>query len=441
MSANDKDIAKNRERYFKRNFWVGVLNGTFFRGGCAFLDPSTVLPEFLSYLTPSSSIIGGVSAIFRAGMLFTQILTANFLETRAYKKPVYNLAAKIRIISVFTLAFVVYFFGARSNNFALLMFLLVYIIYSFASGLGVLPFSDIVAKTIYERKRGLFMALRWSTGSLLSLGVGYIVARVLSKRDLFPFPANFAFLFLLGGITITIALCIFSFGVKEPPQKNIRKNVIGFKEYLKTALKNLCYDKNYAYLLITRLFAGAEALSMPFFIRYARTILNMRPEITGSYLSVKMIGGMIAVLIWGKVGDRHGNKLLVQFICLLGSLIVAWALSAKLLVDQIYLLIPLINELALLKIIYGVVFFMVGGYLAGQIMAFNNLLLEIAPEEKRPSYIGIFNSIVGFELLILPLIGGIIVDTFSYKIMFMISLFLQSGGVIFSFKLEEPRDE
>ena len=441
METEDTEFTEHRKNYFTRNYWTGVINGTLFRGGGAFLDPTTVIPEFLSYLTNSSILIGGISTIFRSGILLTQIFTANYVETKPLKLPIYAAAAKVRIISVFIIALTVFIFGGGNANLVLIVFLMAYILYSFASGLGMIPYQEVVAKTIYSHKRGSYVALRQFFGSLTAVGVGYVVAYVLSKKKLFPYPNNYAILFFIGGIMVSSALLIFIFGMKEPSQSNIRKDVVNYKDYFSGAIKVLKKDKIYLYVFIIRLLIGAEALSMPFFIRFARTELGMNPKVTGAYLTVQMVGRMSAALLWGKLADEKGNKLIIQIMSLVGTSFVILALSAEYISGQLVLFVPSLTESNILPFIYGGVFFLIGSFFAGQFIGFNNYILEIAPIEKRPTYLGFFNSISGFQLLILPFLGGFLVDYFSYKFVFICVLISMITAFIMSFRLVEPRFE
>ena len=45
---------EDSERNFKRNFNIGVINGTLYMGGLAFSEPATVLPVFVSLFTGSA---------------------------------------------------------------------------------------------------------------------------------------------------------------------------------------------------------------------------------------------------------------------------------------------------------------------------------------------------------------------------------------------------
>jgi hypothetical protein len=71
-------------------------------------------------------------------------------------------------------------------------------------------------------------------------------------------------------------------------------------------------------------------------------------------------------------------------------------------------------------------------------LAKNNYALEIAPVTRRPTYVGLLNTSLAFVFL-LPVVGGIIVDTASYGVLFLLTGLVVLVSVVQATKLEEPR--
>jgi MFS family permease len=80
--------------------------------------------------------------------------------------------------------------------------------------------------------------------------------------------------------------------------------------------------------------------------------------------------------------------------------------------------------------IYGVIFFLIGASIDGTRLAFGNLILVIAPEEKRPLYIALQANISSFGLFF-PILGGVLLSISNYQIVYSVSII----GIIFAFYL------
>ena len=76
--------------------------------------------------------------------------------------------------------------------------------------------------------------------------------------------------------------------------------------------------------------------------------------------------------------------------------------------------------------------------ISGNFIGQTNLLLEVSPEEFKSTYIGIVNTLSALVML-LPLLGGIIIEKISYSINFSLAFFLILTGLLLTLSLKEPR--
>jgi len=60
-----------------------------------------------------------------------------------------------------------------------------------------------------------------------------------------------------------------------------------------------------------------------------------------------------------------------------------------------------------------------------------NLVLEIAPEEKRPVYVAIQSTIVSFGLFF-SIPGGVILEYFGYTVLYVFTLAMLSIGLYYT---------
>jgi hypothetical protein len=77
-------------------------------------------------------------------------------------------------------------------------------------------------------------------------------------------------------------------------------------------------------------------------------------------------------------------------------------------------------------------------YTTASVLGNGNYLLELSSSIERVLYIGLTSGIVGLTWFTLPL-GGVIVDSFGFDTLFVISLVAGLIATIFSLTLEEPR--
>ena len=64
-----------------------------------------------------------------------------------------------------------------------------------------------------------------------------------------------------------------------------------------------------------------------------------------------------------------------------------------------------------------------------------NLIIEIAPEEKRPIYTAIQTNLSSIGLFF-PVLGGLLLKSFeSYELIYMLSILLLFFGLVISVKL------
>jgi len=66
--------------------------------------------------------------------------------------------------------------------------------------------------------------------------------------------------------------------------------------------------------------------------------------------------------------------------------------------------------------------------------------MEFGPEAERPTYIGLARTATGPALLVAPLLGGWIAQTWSYPALFVTSAAFVVGGLaLLTLRVREPR--
>jgi MFS family permease len=403
------------EKYFKLNFFLGVANGILFNFAWAFTSGSTILPLFISKLTSSSILVGLASTLEAVGWALPQMAVAAVTLHQKNQMPLYIKMAFLRGVAFSLLATLVFFSKTVNPSYLLIIFFFLFSIYAFGGGVSGVSFTDVVGKAIPANKRGSFFGMRMFFGGGLAALAGILIERILR---VYEFPKNFGVLFLIAAVIIIFALLSFSL-VREPPveQRSQRRK---FSENLRLGFEILKKDRNLRLLLWTRVTIGSYVLGFPFYIIFAKKFLFIPTSVAGLFLSVQMVGYLSSNILWGRLSNNKSNclVLLLSAICS--------AIPPFLLLLNIFIKMPIY--------IYGAIFFFLGATMSGMDMGYTNFLLEIAPEEKRPIYVGFLNTIVG-PTIFLSAVGGLIIQvssfTFLYSLVFLVSI----GSIFLSWSL------
>lgn len=405
-------------KHFKRNFFLGVSNGVLFNFAWAFTSTSTVLPLFISQLTPSQFLVGLASTLEALGWFLPQIAIAAITLHRREQKPVYIKTAFLRGGSFLLFAVLVFFLGKENPSYLLAAFFFLFSLYSLGGGLAGVSFTDMVGKTIPEKKRGSFFGARMLVGGGLSALAGFLIQQILNVYD---FPKNFGVLFLIASVLVIVAL--FSVCMMKEPTTAQRPEKRGVKENLLLGFKITKTDRSYRMLLLTRIAIGSYVMGLPFYIIYAQKYLFMPSSLAGVFLTVQMLGYLSSNLLWAYLSNRGKNNLVLLYSALFS------AICPLLVLSNAVLGIPLWA--------YGTIFFFLGATISGADLGYMNYLLQIAPEDRRPIYVGFSNTVVG-PTIFLSAVGGVIIQIGSFALLYAILLSVSLISLFLSLSLKRP---
>jgi MFS family permease len=210
--------------------------------------------------------------------------------------------------------------------------------------------------------------------------------------------------------------------VREPEGPASDQPRSHLRVFLKKSVRLLREDRNFGRFILTQLAIGFGAFSMPFYVLYGKNQLQMAAEQVGILVGSQMAGDILSNLLWAQLSDRVGNRIVI---------ILTAAIAA---------LIPL---LALLSGVVGwrlliALFVLIGFSTSGGGIGFTNYLLEIAPEHLRPTYIALHGTLLGLTM-VLPILGGLVIDMSSYQAAFIITLMVLIVAVSLSLTLKPVR--
>lgn len=302
--------------------------------------------------------------------------------------------------------------------------------YSLSAGLSGICFVDVVAKAIPSTRRGAFFGWRRFLGGFLALGGSLLVKYILDEQRGLAFPDNYAVLFLISFFTLCMAMGSLILVVE--PLEPVNEERVPLGRQFRRALDLPRRDSNYRRFLTMRLLLMGAEIATPFYIVYAKRALSVSVSMVGVYLTGTTMASFASNLLWGRISDRQGNKLLLALSNSLGLFVPLIALSIVPLADRL----PGLRESA--PVLFAFVFVLSGGSKSGAMIGNMNFLLEIVPADDRPLYVGFTNTIMGIALLASS-VGGLIVDLVGFTVLFSLALAFYATALFLTLGLREPR--
>ena len=391
-----------------------VAHGFFLSIGITIAEPSTILPLIVNYFGGSSVLVGFFASLLRGGAIMVQLFAAFKAQSYQLMLPYIRRVFVIRFFAWFFIGIAILLFGETHPTLTLVCIGVGLFIFSFSAGFGAIYFKDIIAKIFSHKFRGKTMAYRQFFSAFGGLISGAMAGWVLQHFDA---PQSYGYLFIISSFIMGFGY--ISFGtIDEPVKKDIAKRENSFKKFLHNSWLLLKSDKQLQVQLTTFLLAYGYLLSLPFIILDAKTKINLDGVAIGSLITTQMVGAMFSNFLWGKLSGHGLNKLTANISISLHILAMIIAFNASSLFA------------------YMVIFFLVGAAIDGNRIASGNLILALAPADKRPVYVALQINIISFGLFF-SLFGGVILHMFNYQLLYGITIAILSTALIFSSRLKD----
>ncbi len=400
-----------------KNNHKNVTHAFFLALAITIAEPSTILPLMVHHFSDSVIMVGLFVALLRGGAIVIQLYAA--FHAQAYKKVLPYLAKAFffRWLSWFSIGVSIYFIGDSNKDLTLFMIGLGLFFFSFTAGFGAIYFKELQAKLFSKKYRGKTMANRQVAGSIASIISGGIAGYVLANYEA---PLSYAYLFLVSSAIMAIGFMTFV-TIEEPEKKKVLVKEKNFKLFLKNALVILKKDKRLQQQIVVIFLSFSYFLSMPFVILNANSSFTLNGWMLGGFITLQMLGSIIgSSFLWRKI-HNYEKMLSLSFIFMIA------AFTLALFASSIY--------------VYGLIFLLFGIALDGFNISGMNLVIEIAPEEKRPIYTALQTNITSFGLFF-PVLGGFLLQYLeSYTLIYTISIVLLSLGLLLSLQLKETQHD
>ncbi len=428
-NPNLEGITPEAALHSRRNFRLGVTNGVVLTLVDGLISPGIVLALFINRLGGSNLLVGLLPAIASAGWFLPQIFIAPRIQGLPYVMFWYRRTAVSRVTCMLLLTLATITLGA-TPALLLLAFFVLYTIFALSGGISGLPWLEMVSKMIPPRRRGTFFSLRSFWGSVLAvLASGLLAAFLSEKLTGLKFPLNFAALFAV--VTILVAIGYGSWMVTREPKAAIAAPPITLRALLKRGVELVRTEREYRAFMVVRILLSLASVADPFYAVFAKVVLGAPVEIVGLYVAASSGAALASNFLWGPLGNRASNR------TLMASTVVSVAL-----VPISALIIPTFDAVAphaVVNTAFALVFVFAGLAAGSARILNNNMLLTIAPAAERATYIGFLNTVLGLVILVPPL-GGALVDIVGFTALFVLSLLLAAAAMIATTRMGVKRD-
>jgi MFS family permease len=395
-----------------KNGYKNVAHAFFLSLAITIAEPSTILPLIVEHFSESMVVVGLFVSLLRGGSIVIQLYVA--FHAQAYKRVLPYLCKVFffRWLAWLSIGLSIYFIGDSNKTLTLVLIGIGLFFFSFMAGFGAIYFKELQAKIFSKKYRGRTMANRQIAGSIASIISGGVAGYVLNNYEA---PLNYAYLFMVSSFIMGIGFLLFS-TIEEPKKEHIQIKEKHFGLFLKNAIKTLKGDKRLQRQIVVIFLSFSYYLSMPFVILHANSSFTLSGWMLGGFIMVQMLGSIVgSSLLWRRISN-YERMLTLSFLFMIAAFVLALFANSILL--------------------YGLIFFLFGVGLDGFNISGMNLVIEIAPEEKRPIYTALQTNITSLGLFF-PVLGGLFLKYMgNYNFIYILSIALLSLGFFLSLSLQ-----
>lgn len=375
-----------------------IIQGTFLTYAMTIADPIILLPLLISFFSDNYILIGLFIALYKTSGILVQHYSAYKIQSNPYVMKNLSNIFILRVFSWLLISFSIIFLGNTHPTITLCLIALGLSMFSISYSVGAIYYNEILGKIFTRSFRGVTLARR-QFFSAIGLLLAAVSANYVLK--LYDEPTNFGILFLLSSVIMSIGLYIF---VTIPePKKLVTRTDSSFKKFTHKSIIFLKADKKLQKYLISYFLTSTYLLSLPYIIIESKNYLEITSIFIAELILFESAGLLIGNIIWAKLAYKNQENLIL--IASVISLIILFIVALNISSHYYFYLI----------------FFLYGFATDGIKLVYNNMLIHIAPQDRRPIYSSLKSHITSLGFLF-PIMGGIIINISSLTVLFYITL-------------------
>ena len=415
------------------NFFTLGADIAFFSFGLSISSVYTVLPLFVHHLTPANEAVALIPAVRALGMFAPQLLVAPFVERRERALPLLLVLTTLERIPFLLLALGALWLIHLSPAALLVLFFLMIFIATTGSGLCFPAWLDLIARAMPRDWLGRFLGFWTGIGGVLGIGGAAASAWLIANV---AWPWNFAGCFSLTFLAFIVSFVLLAMG--REPRRTVAPHATATKgtPWRATLAASLATmraqgrevwllvrgDGGLRRLIVSNALVGTATMAGALFAVAALRRGGLSDAQVGAESTLLLLASTGGNFLWGAVGDRFGHKAVLMWgaLCAAASALLAlWAHGF---------------------VAFGLVFLLLGLFVAANNLAGLTFIAEYGPAERRPTYSALAGVAYAPFAIGAPVLGGWLADGWGYTPVFILAgLAGLAAAAGFQFWVPNPR--
>jgi hypothetical protein len=354
------------------NFLRHVVSIGLTKTGDGLADVKLVLSWLMATLGAPGALVGLLVPVREAGSLLPQMLAAPRVRRLARRKWVWAGAAAVQGGALLVMAAAGVTLSGTVAGLAVLASLLVL---ALARALASVSYKDVLGRTVGKGRRGTATGL---AGSVSSAAV-VVFALLLMSGWIDRFALVIGALVLAGGAFLGAA-AVFARLHEDPAEPDDADTSL---RAMLAMFVHLRRDAQLSRLIAARGLLTATALAPPYLVLLASGAAEEALDSLGAMLLASALAALVSGYVWGRLSDRS-SRLVLVFTGIAGAIGMGLAVALSALGLEWALPVALF---ALMVAHQGV---RVGR---------KTHLVDMAPEDRRPAYTALSNTVIGVALM------------------------------------------
>ena len=385
--------------------WFGVLSGV----------ASTFTSVFAIRLGASDTLLGWLSALPALINVLWLIPAAHIIERQRRRMPILLFSGFLQRLGYLLIALMP---CVLVNHRAEALVAVIALI-AFPAAMAGVAFTSLLADAVPATRRARVVSLRNTLLAGVSTATVLIGGKLL---DLIAFPVNYQLLFAVAFLTSLVSL--YHVGRVRVPEMVVadRPTQAQSPRALPQSLKQVWNHRDFVRFSLSA-FVFNWGLYMPAALYSIYRVKHLHASNTwiGLLTTVYNVTTIIAYVRWGRFTAKRGNRRAL----LISSLGLA-------LYPALTGLSPRLEPLLGVSVLGGI-------FGAGLNLALFNTMLQVCPDERRPSYVAIYNTLVNIAAFCAPLLGTSISTWLDIRVALVLAGVVRLVGVA-AFYWLAPRD-
>ncbi len=374
LDRSCREIPQEFCKETRRNYLLNVTNGASTKLAEQVAGPNLVLVWLLQLIGAPVWMLGCLMPIKQAAALLPQLVASGQIRRLAVRKWVWVVAGLIQTICLLLMIPA----SAWLNPVAAgLVVLLLFLLFSAASGTASVAFQDVLGKTITKGHRGRLLASRALIGGLLTILAGAALRQFRTGGD----DLHLVFgMLVLGALLWALGSLLFGLTHEQAGATQGGRNPI---DEAGAGLQLIRRQQGFRRFLYARSLLLTVEIATPFYVLHANNLLELDSHLIGYIVIAIGLSQVLSSPFWGRMADRTSRTVMQ---------LSAWMAVAA---SALAILLTWLPVAALQQGGYFLVFMLLGLTEAGVRLGRKTYLVDAVPQEERATYMATTNTLVG----------------------------------------------